>query len=134
MMAGYMMVVTGSRFDPAGDGGFALARNTRYADHVAGNEEMLTNLRSGVALQGWTLRKVLEAETSFDSAVAAISSARFASTEYVIVSGVRKGVVLSMSPGGVAHTQTLGVRDNFEQPPDCVIISNFDFFWGHVRE
>ena len=40
-------------------------------------------------------------------------------------------LILARNPDNVAHTQTLG--DN-EDGKDYVIITNFDFFWGDVRE
>uniref|UniRef100_A0A7S3S9H7 Uncharacterized protein n=1 Tax=Emiliania huxleyi TaxID=2903 RepID=A0A7S3S9H7_EMIHU len=37
------------------------------------------------------------------------------------------------NPDGVAHTQTLG-RHNYLQPPEYILITNFDFFFHDVRE
>ena len=44
MIAGYTQAITGIR---RGKNGWALERNTRYTDHVGGNEEMLTNIFAG---------------------------------------------------------------------------------------
>ena len=52
---------------------------------------------------------------------------------YAIVSGVKKGAILSRNPDGVAYTQTLG-GPNFHQPPEYVIITNWDFFFHDIRE
>ena len=94
---------------------------------------MINNLESGRTLNGWTLRKILETEATYDNAVGAISKALYASTEYAIVSGVRKGTILSKNPEGVAYTQTLGQR-NFNEPKEYIIITNFDFFFHDIRE
>ncbi|GMI19501.1 hypothetical protein TeGR_g13407 [Tetraparma gracilis] len=130
MIAGYAMVITGAKF---GDDGFAIERNTRYTDHKGGNREMIENVLGGRELNGWVLRKTLEEETTYESAVERIATSNYASTEYAIVSGVRKGTILAKDPEGVAHTQTLG-QPNFEERDDYIIITNFDYFWGDVRE
>jgi hypothetical protein len=124
-------VITGASF--VGDDGYAIERNTRYSDHEGGYAEIIKNLEQGVVLNGWQLRKILETETTYDGAVAAISSVPYASTEYAIISGVRKGCILSRNPNMVAHTQILG-QANFEEREDYVIMTNFDFFWHDVRE
>jgi len=84
MVAGYTQVVTGAHMGPDG---WALERNTRYPDHKDGNEEMFKNILSGRALNGWTLRKILENTPTYDAAIAAISIQPYVSTEYAIVSG-----------------------------------------------
>ena len=58
---------------------------------------------------------------------------RYISTEYAIVSGVQKGVILAKDPDTVAHTQTLG-RPNWGQRDDYIIITNFDFYFHDIRE
>ena len=128
LMAGYTMVVTGIKGLGQSDG-FAIERNTRFIEHFGGAEETLGQLEGGVDLNGWTLRKVFEEETEFDSAVSRIASTPFASTEYSIVSGVQKGVVLSKSCQGTAHTMTLGPG-----PSDYIIMTNFDYYWNDIRE
>mmetsp|Transcript_15240 Transcript_15240/g.21416 ORF Transcript_15240/g.21416 Transcript_15240/m.21416 type:complete len:398 (-) Transcript_15240:185-1378(-) len=130
MIAGYTMVITGARFGP---NGYAIERNTRYTDHRGGNKEMLQNLMSGRPLNGWTLRKILETETEYERAVDAIEKTPYVSTEYAIVSGVRKGIIMSKNPNNVAFKQILG-RRNPEEPDDYIIITNFDFFFDDVRE
>jgi hypothetical protein len=130
MIAGYQQMITGMRMGPDG---YSIERNTRYPTGKGGNEEMLGNLLGGRQLNGWTLRKVLEEQPDFDSAIAALSAAPYVSTEYTIVSGVRKGAILSRDPDRVAYKQTLG-QPNFEERDDYIIITNFDFFWHDVRE
>lgn len=131
MVAGYSPLVTGLRKGPDG---FAIERNTRFTDHKGGNKEMLRHLLEGKRpVNGWTLRKIMETEATYDSAVAAIAAADYVSTEYAIVSGVKKGTILSRDPDGVAHVQTLG-QTNMEQRDDYIIITNFDFFWHDIRE
>lgn len=130
MVCGYQQVITGMKM---GADGFAVERNTRYPSHPGGNNEMFTNLYSGRILNGWTLRKILENEDTFDAAIDAIATTHFCSTEYAIVSGVKKGVILSKDPESVAHRQTLG-QVNFDEPEEYIIMTNFDFFFHDFRE
>lgn len=131
MIAGYSCIVTGMKM---GKNGFTIERNTRYTDHVGGNEEMFDNLlKKKRPLNGWTLRKVLELATDYEEAVSSVASAQYVSTEYAIISGVKKGTILSKDPDGVAHTMTLG-QPNFECRDDYIIITNFDYFFHDIRE
>mmetsp|Transcript_35644 Transcript_35644/g.109302 ORF Transcript_35644/g.109302 Transcript_35644/m.109302 type:complete len:424 (-) Transcript_35644:84-1355(-) len=130
MIAGYAGMITGMRRGPDG---YALERNTRYADHWGGNKEMLAHLLSGRLLNGWVLRQTLEACATYACAVGRLTSSPYASTEYAVISGVRKGTILARNPDGVAHTQTLG-RHNYLQPPEYILVTNFDFFFHDVRE
>ncbi|KAL1499283.1 hypothetical protein AB1Y20_011492 [Prymnesium parvum] len=129
-MAGYTQAVTGLR---RGADGFAVERNTRFTDHLGGNEQMLRNLLGGRTLNGWSVRQTLEMCADYACAVAKLSSVPYVSTEYAIVSGVRKGTILSRSPDGVAFTQTLG-QPNYDERADYIIMTNFDFFWRDLRE
>lgn len=129
MVAGYQSLVTGLR---AGPDGFSIERNTRYTSHEGGNEEMLKNLLGGRPVNGWSLRKIMEEHADYDSAIKAITTVPYASTEYAIVSGVQKGQIISRAPEETVHVQTLDAK-NFEQRSDYIIITNFDFFWGDVR-
>jgi hypothetical protein len=130
MVAGYGSMVTGLKKGP---NGFAIERNTRYPDHADGNEAMLKNLLSGRRLNGWSLRKILEDTPDYDAAIAAIKAVPYASTEYAIVSGVRKGVIIAKDPDSVAHLQILG-QHNYGTRRDYIIITNFDFFFHDIRE
>lgn len=130
MIAGYTQAITG--FRPGSDG-FAIERNTRYTDHWGGNAEMIHNIESGRELNGWQLRKVLEDETTYGAAVARVMSMPYASTEYAIFSGVKKGTIISRNPDDVAYVQALG-EHNFEERDDYLIITNFDFFFHDIRE
>ena len=116
-----------------GPNGYAIERNTRYADHVGGFEETMKNLLGGKTLNGWTLRKIMAAHADYESATAAIASAQYASPEYAIVSGVKKGLIYARNPTYVAHTQRLG-QHNFDERDDYIIITNFDFFFHDIRE
>ena len=131
MIAGYVMPITGANF--VGDDGYAIERNTRYADHVGGGHEMITNLLSGRELNGWQLRTMLETETTFAGALEYLSTVPYASTEYAILSGVKKGSILARDPDGVAHVQTLG-QENYHERADYIIMTNFDYYWHDVRE
>jgi len=122
-MAGYTMTVTGMKGGMNGvKDGFAIERNTRFIEHFGAAEETLAQLESGVDLNGWTIRKVFEEETTYDAAVARVASTPFASTEYSIISGPNAGTILSKSLQGTAHTITLG-----DGPDDYIIMTNFDF-------
>ena len=129
-IAGYVQAVTGMR---RGRNGYTIERNTRYADHVGGFEETMRHLLGGRALNGWTLRKVLEEHTDYESATAAVARAKFASPEFSIMSGVRKGVIYARNPEAIAHVQTLG-QLNFEERDDYIIVTNWDFYWHDFRE
>lgn len=131
MMAGYAQIVTAAKMDPKN--GFSLERNTRYPDHVGGNAEMLKNLLAGRPLNGWVLRKIAQRSATFVDARAAIAEAAYASTEYAILGGVGKGVILAKDPDAVAHEQVLG-EPNGSGRSDYVIMTNFDFFFDDVRE
>merc|ERR1712031_124202 len=73
------------------------------------------------------------ATRKYDGAVAMLRSVGYASTEYAIVSGVRKGTVLARDPNNVKHAMTLGEL-NFEQRSDYIVMTNFDFYWHDIRE
>lgn len=130
MVAGYGSLITGMKMGP---NGFAIERNTRYPDHKDGNEEMFKNLLGGRPLNGWSLRKIMETQPDYDSAIQAIAAVPYVSTEYAIVSGVKKGVILAKDPDRVAHVQTIGQK-NWGQRDDYIIITNFDFFFHDIRE
>ena len=90
-----------------------------------------------VCCQGWTLRKVLEEETTFDDAVERISTTPFCSSEYSIISGVKQGTILSLNPGvdgkaNVMHRQVLG-ESNYDEPAEYIIMTNFDFYWHDIK-
>jgi hypothetical protein len=57
------------------------------------------------------------------------------SNEYVSMSGVKKGMIISRSPEEVVHTQILGdPNGNFEEPSSYIIMTNFDYYWHDIRE
>ena len=89
---------------------------------------MLDNLLDGVPLSGWTLRRMIEDVSTYDEALAkVVESAHFVATEYVLMSGVRRGDIVARDPASVAHLSTLG-------PSAYVIVTNFDYWWHDVRE
>ena len=123
MVAGYVSLLTGYR-----PGAYVVERNTRYPAHKGGNREMLDNLLDGVPLSGWTLRRMIEDVSTYDEALAkVVESAHFVATEYVLMSGVRRGDIVARDPASVAHLSTLG-------PSAYVIVTNFDYWWHDVRE
>ena len=69
---------------------------------------MLDNLLDGVPLSGWTLRRMIESISTYDEALAKVQSAHFVATEYIVLSGVRRGHVVARDPASVAHLSTLG--------------------------
>ena len=58
-------------------------------------QEMLAHLLSGRLLNGWVLRQTLEACATYACAVGRLTSSPYASTEYAVISGVRKGTILA---------------------------------------
>ena len=122
MVAGYVSLLTGYR-----PGAYVVERNTRYPAHKGGNREMLDNLLEGVPLSGWTLRRMIEGISTYDEALAKVQSSPFVATEYVVMSGVRRGDIVARDPASVAHLSTLG-------PSAYVIVTNFDYWWHDVRE
>ena len=125
MIAGYVSLLTGYR---PGASGYVVERNTRYPSHRGGNREMLANLLDGVPLSGWTLRRMIESISTYDEALAKVQSAPFVATEYVVMSGVRRGHIVARDPASVAHLSTLGPSAAY------VIVTNFDYWWHDVRE
>ena len=116
MIAGYTMVITAFRTGSNANGdGYVIERNTRYADHAGGFEEMLKNLFNGRDLNGWSLRKILETVDGYDEAVKMVAAVPYTSTEYAIMSGVKKGRIMARNPDNVAHTQTLGEGNDKER-------------------
>ena len=122
MVAGYVSLLTGYR-----PGAYVVERNTRYPAHKGGNREMLDNLLDGVPLSGWTLRRMIESISTYDAAQAKVQSSPFVATEYVVMSGVRRGHIIARDPASVAHLSTLGQTA-------YVIVTNFDYWWHDVRE
>ena len=90
-------------------------------------------LRSGRPLNGWGLRKIMEEQSEYEDALALVKTTPFVSTEFVIMSGVKKGAIVARSPDAVTHVQTLG-QPNFDEPPEYIIVTNFDFWYHDFRE
>jgi hypothetical protein len=130
MVAGYTMPLTAMKM---GKNGYTIEVNTRFTDHWGGNKEMLENLKSGRVLSGWTLRKILETKTDYESAVFAMSTLPFVAQEFLIVSGVKKGTILARNPDSMAHRQVLG-KHNMDERNDYIIMTNFDFYFHDIRE
>jgi len=126
-IAGYTAILTGMRKGP---NGYTIEINTRFPDHVGGNAEMFKNLFTNkIQISGWTKRKVLEQHDNYEDAVEAFSTIPYAATEYNIVSGVKKGVILARSPGGLAYKLPLN-----ESKKDYIIMTNFDYPWHDIKE
>jgi len=132
MIAAYSSILTAMRKGPDG---YTMEINTRYTDHVGGNKQLFTNLfrtkKGGnrADLSGWTKRKILENIDNFDDAVEAFSTTPYVGTEYNIVAGVRKGVILARNPDGLAYTLPLN-----ESEKKYVIMTNFDYPWHDIKE
>jgi len=67
----------------------------------------------------------MEAVDNFEDPVEKFSSTPYAAPEYNIISGVKKGTILSRDPDGVTHKQVLGPNSK-----DYIIMTNFDY-WDH---
>jgi len=126
-IAGYAAILTGMR---KGSNGYTIEINTRFPDHWGGNKEMIANVLSNkIAPSGFTKRKILDTVDNYEDAVVAFSTTPYASTEYNIVSGVKKGIIIARNPEGVAYTMPL---DKSEKK--YIIMTNFDYNWGDIRE
>lgn len=118
MVGGYQSIVTAMKKGP---NGFTIERNTRYPDHPKGNEIMLENLlKEKRPLNGWTLRKLAETSADYDTFMAGVAAAKYVSTEYAIISGVKKGVIFAKDPDNVAYTQTMG-KTNYGEPNEYIV-------------
>jgi hypothetical protein len=132
MIAGFSSVLTGMRKGPDG---YTMEIQTRYTDHVGGNKELLTNLfrnKEGgnkADISGWTKRKILENIDKYDDAVEAFSTSPYVGTEFNIVAGVKKGVILARNPDGLAYKLPLN-----ESEKKYIIITNFDYVYHDIRE
>jgi len=127
MIAGYSAMITGMRKGP---NGYTIEINTRFTDHWGGNSEMIKNVFSNKrAISGWTKRKILENVDNYEDAVEALSTSLYSSTEYNIVSGVKKGTILARNPDGLAYQ--LPLTDSAKK---YIIMTNFDYIWGDVKE
>lgn len=131
MMAGYSSIVTGMRM---GVDGWTYETNTRFPAKTGGNKEVVHNLlKEKRLLNGWVVRKTLETAENYDVAIKTISTTPWTAPMYCIMSGVKKGTILSRDPDGVAHQMVLG-KSNFECRSDYIIMTNFDFYWHDIRE
>jgi hypothetical protein len=126
-IAGYDAVLTGMRKGP---NGYTVEINTRFPDHYGGNKEMISHLFTNKTTpSGFTKRKILETVDNYEDAVEAFSTTPYASTEFNIVSGVKKGIIIARNPDGVAYQLPLDKSDK-----KYIIMTNFDYPWGDVRE
>jgi hypothetical protein len=126
-IAGYSAILTGMR---KGSNGFSIEINTRFADHVGGYREYLHNLFTEKRpISGWTKRKILENHDNYEDAVEAFSNTPYPASEYNIVSGVKKGVVLARNPDGLAYKLPLN-----ESSKKYIIMTNFDYIWHDIKE
>lgn len=132
MIAGYSCIVTGMKNGP---NGFSMETNTRFANEKTKffTQTMHNLFTEKRTLNGWAFRKVLETASDYESAVEALSTAPIVATYYNIVGGARKGTILARSPDDVEYKMTLG-QPNYENRDDYIIMTNFDYFWGDVRE
>jgi hypothetical protein len=125
MIAAYSSMVTGIR---KGSNGYAIEINTRYLDHSGGNKEIFTNMFDKKRKpSGWIKRKVLESVDNYEDAVSAFSTTPYISTEFNIISGVKKGIILAREPDEVAYTIDLA-QNRF------IIMTNFDYVYHDHKE
>jgi len=123
MIAGYSSPLTGMR---RGKNGYTIEINTRYPPKEW-NIKMLMDaiFKEKRTTSGWVKRQVLQNIDNFEDAVSAFSTKPYASTEFNIISGNQKGVILARNPDDLYHTLTLGPNKN-----DYIIMTNFDY-WDH---
>jgi hypothetical protein len=123
MIAGYSAVITGMR---RGQNGYAIEINTRFPSKSSNINSLMTHIfHEKRTTSGWIKRQVLQNIDNFEEAVKAFSTSPYASTEYNVISGNQKGVILARNPDDVYHTLTLGPNKN-----DYIVITNFDY-WDH---
>merc|ERR1719428_1318197 len=126
-IAGYASILTGMRKGP---NGYTIEINTRFPDHVGGNGDMFRNVfKEKREISGWTKRKILETQDNYEDAVEAFSTTPYAASEYNIIAGVKKGVILARNPDVVAYKLPL-----HESKKDYIIMTNFDYPWRDVKE
>jgi len=131
MIAAYALPLTGLK---KGSNGFSMETNTRYLDHHGGNKEWINNLlKEKRPLNSWTVRKILEQQPDFESAVKAAKEEPLVATQYLIMSGVKKGTIIARNPNDVSYQLTLG-QPNYHCRDDYIIVTNFDYWYHDIRE
>jgi len=122
-IAAYSMPLTGMR---RGKNGYTIEINTRYPPKQTNVKNIMKHLfEEKRVASGWIKRQVLRDIDNFEDAVKAFSTKPYASTEYNIISGNQKGVILARDPDSLYHKLTLGPNKN-----DYIIMTNFDY-WDH---
>lgn len=79
------------------------------------------------ATSGWVKRQILETIDNFEDAVEAMSTRPYAATEYNIISGVKKGVILARNPDGLVYSIPLKDTDRY------IIMTNFDSIYHDIK-
>merc|ERR1712195_124331 len=121
-----LAILTGIR---RGSDGYSFEVNTRFSGHLGKNADLFKHLFVEKRnCSGWVKRKILETHSAFEGAVAAMSSSPYAATEYNIVSGVNKGVILARDPDGLAYKLELTDKNRY------IIMTNFDYPWHDIKE
>lgn len=77
---------------------------------------------------GWIKRQVLQNYSEYEDAVSALSTQPYASTEYNIMSGVKKGTILARDPDGLVYRIDLTPADRY------IIMTNFDYIYHDIKE
>jgi len=109
-----------------GKNGYTIEINTRYPPKATNVKPLMDHIfKEKRTASGWIKRQVLQNIDNFEDAVKAFSTKPYASTEYNIISGNQKGVILARNPDNLYHTLTLGPNKN-----DYIIMTNFDY-WDH---
>lgn len=124
-IAAYPSVLTGMRKGP---NGYTIEINTRFLDHWGGNKQMFHNLFTEKRnLSGWSKRKILENVDNYEEAVDAFSTTPYVASEYNIIAGVKKGIIIGRNPDGPAYTIPLNKSK-------YIIMTNFDYVYHDIRE
>lgn len=110
------LVLTGIRRGP---NGYSTEINTRWLDH--GVQAVMEHLfKEHREPSGWLVRKVMENNVNYEDAVQAMSNAKFASPLYILMSGVKKGVILAHDPDSLAYKLEFGKKR-------YIIMTNYDY-------
>jgi len=118
MIAAYALPLTGLK---KGTNGFSVETNTRYLDHKGGNGEWEHNLLvEKRPFNSWVVRKIMEEQPDYESAVKAAKEEKLCTTQYLVLSGVKKGTIIARNADNMAYQMTLG-QPNYYCRDDYII-------------
>lgn len=93
-IAGMVFALTGTRH-----GAYAITEDTRFARHFY--DDLISVMIDNAVPSAWLVRKVLEEEADYASAVSRLKKEEIGGPIYYIVSGVGQGIVIEREVKGV---------------------------------